>query len=66
MAIGDKMVESDLNGIEWLSLLTRDELLAIPGVGSKVAGSIVSFFEQEENRGIIIRLKKAGVRLGER
>jgi DNA ligase (NAD+) len=34
-------------------------------VGPKIADSIISFFRQEENKKIIERLRKAGVRLEE-
>jgi len=37
--------------------------MSIPTVGPKIADSIVAFFRQEENKKIIDRLRKAGVRL---
>jgi DNA ligase (NAD+) len=39
----------------------EDELRTIEGIGPEVARSIVSFFSQEENRGLIARLSQAGV-----
>jgi DNA ligase (NAD+) len=46
------------------ALATREKLKAIDAVGPKIADSIITFFRQEENRRIIDRLKKAGVKLG--
>jgi DNA ligase (NAD+) len=40
---------------------TRERLMSIPGVGEKIADSIVTFFHQEENRSIIDKLKVMGV-----
>jgi DNA ligase (NAD+) len=37
--------------------------MKIPSVGPKIAGSIVAFFSQPENRDIIKRLTEAGVRV---
>jgi DNA ligase (NAD+) len=44
-----------------LESITKDELLQIPGIGEKIADSIVAFFQQEENRILISKLKAAGV-----
>ncbi len=44
-----------------LESITKDELLQIPGIGEKIADSIVAFFQQEENRILIGKLKAAGV-----
>jgi len=48
-----------------LAKATREKLMSIDTVGPKIADSIVAFFRQEENREIIERLRKAGVRLEE-
>ena len=40
--------------------------MSIPTIGPKIADSIVAFFRQKENKKIIERLKKAGVRLEEK
>jgi DNA ligase (NAD+) len=53
------------NSIDKLANASREELMSIPAIGPKIADSIISFFRQEENRRIIDRLKKAGVRLAE-
>ena len=39
--------------------------MSIDTVGPKIAASIVAFFKQKENRDIIERLRRAGVRLEE-
>jgi len=50
---------------EKLKALEKTKLTSIDTVGPKIAESIVAFFGQEENRNIIRKLKKAGVRLEE-
>jgi len=40
--------------------------MAVDAVGPKIAGSIITFFGQAENRRIIQRLKAAGVNLQEK
>ncbi|HHY46110.1 MAG TPA: NAD-dependent DNA ligase LigA [Firmicutes bacterium] len=41
-----------------------DELVSIPEIGPKIAESIVSFFAEEANRGVIKRLAESGVLMG--
>jgi DNA ligase (NAD+) len=65
--IGEQMAEllaSHFGSMDRLANASREELLSIPTVGPKIADSITTFFRQEENRCIIDRLKKAGVKLG--
>jgi len=52
--------------IEALSRATGDDLTQIAGIGPKIAESIVAFFQNDSNRSIIERLKRAGVALTER
>jgi DNA ligase (NAD+) len=40
---------------------SKEKLESIPSVGPVVADSIVAFFRQEGNRGVIEKLRKAGV-----
>jgi DNA ligase (NAD+) len=66
--VGEEMAEllaSHFGGIDRLASATYDELVSIPSIGPKIAESIVAFFRQEENRRIIDKLRKAGVKLGE-
>jgi DNA ligase (NAD+) len=55
----------DYDNPDSLANASREELMSVPTVGPKIADSIVTFFRQEENRNIVKRLKKAGVRLEE-
>jgi len=71
--IGEEMAELlaqhfgsiDYDNPDSLANASREELMSVPTVGPKIADSIIAFFRQEENRNIIERLKKAGVRLEE-
>ncbi len=65
--VGAEMAEilaKHFGSVDRLAKASREELLAIPAVGPKIADSITTFFQQEENRHIIEELRKAGVRLG--
>jgi len=42
-----------------------DELMAVPEIGTKMAESIKIFFEQEQNKQFLDKLRRAGVRLTE-
>lgn len=67
--IGEEMAEilaSHFGSMDRLAGASREELLSIPSVGPKIADSILAFFRQGENRGIIQRLKDAGVKLEEK
>jgi len=66
--IGGEMAEllaKHFGSIDRLANASREELMFIPAIGPKIADSIIAFFRQEENRRIIERLKKAGVKLEE-
>jgi len=66
--VGAEMAEilaREFHSIEELANASRERLMSVPTVGPKIADSIVTFFRQEENRNIVKRLKKAGVRLKE-
>ncbi len=66
--VGAEMAEllaGHFGSIDKLADASKEELLSIPTVGPKIAESIVAFFGQEENKKIIERLRKAGVRLKE-
>ncbi len=51
---------SPKDGIDWLFSLTREELMAIEGVGAKTADSVIAWYSIPENRELIRRLRKAG------
>jgi len=66
--VGEEMAEilaKHFGSIDKLQNASREELISIPTIGPKIADSIIAFFGQEENRRIIDRLRKAGVRLAE-
>ncbi|MBA7703907.1 DNA ligase [subsurface metagenome] len=66
--IGEEMAEiiaREFHSLDALATASRERLTSIPTVGPKIADSIIAFFRQKENRNIIKRLRKAGVRLEE-
>ena len=58
-----EILANEFGSIDRLAKASREELLAIPGIGPKAADSIIAFFKQETNLKIIEKLRKAGVRL---
>ncbi len=66
--VGEEMAQilaGHFTSIDALSRASGEDLISIPAVGPKIAESLVAFFKQEENRNIIERLRRAGVRLAE-
>jgi len=66
--VGEEMAEilaQHFNSLNKLANASREELMSIPTIGAKIADSVVAFFRQKENRKIIERLRKAGVKLEE-
>jgi DNA ligase (NAD+) len=57
------MLSQRFHSIEALANSTKDELMEIPSIGPKIAESIPAFFRQPQNRSIIEKLLKAGVRM---
>jgi DNA ligase (NAD+) len=57
------LLSGHFSSIEDLRKATEDDLKEIPSIGPKAAGSIVAFFNQEQNRHIIDKLEKAKVKL---
>jgi DNA ligase (NAD+) len=67
--IGEETAEilaREFGRLEALASASRERLISISTIGSKIADSIVAFFRQKENRKIIERLRKAGVKLEEK
>ena len=60
-----ELLAGHFGSIDKLASAPREELMSIPSVGPKLADSITAFFGQAENKKIIRRLRKAGVRLEE-
>ena len=64
--IGSEMAEllaQQYAGIDRLAEATRDELSSIPGIGPKIASSVVAYFGVDQNRKVIDRLRGARVKL---
>jgi len=67
--IGEETAEilaGEFHSLDELDEAPRERLMSIPTIGPKIADSITAFFRQAENRDIIERLRKAGVRLAEK
>ncbi|MFC1847022.1 NAD-dependent DNA ligase LigA [Chloroflexota bacterium] len=56
-----ELMTKNYSSIEELAGASVEELEAIDAIGPKIAGSITAFFKNDENKGIIQRLKDAGV-----
>jgi len=64
--IGDETAEllaEHYSSLDELSQATPEKLQQIPSIGPKIADSIVAFFRQKQNKAIIEKLRKAGVKL---
>jgi DNA ligase (NAD+) len=60
-----KILADRYHSIDALMSTSEEELQAIPGIGPKIAKSIVDWFSRERNRKVIEKLRKAGVRMKE-
>ncbi len=47
--------------VDAIAAATREELMATEGIGEQIAESIALFFEQEQNRRVVARLKEHGL-----
>jgi DNA ligase (NAD+) len=56
-----EILAGEFHNIDELSRSSRERLMEIETIGPKIADSITSFFDQEDNRHIIRRLQDAGV-----
>ena len=52
--------------IDELASATEEELLSVEGVGTRIAESVVNFFNQKENLAVVDKLRRAGVRMSEK
>jgi DNA ligase (NAD+) len=57
-----QLLAEHFSSLEELAAAKEEELEQVPEVGPKVAGSIVEFFSEPENRKLVKKLWKAGVR----
>ena len=60
--IAKKLVKN-FSSIDELGNASLEELIQVEDIGEKIAESLISFFEKEENRMMIERLKSYGVQL---
>jgi len=56
-----KLLAREFPTLEELSEASLEKLKAINGIGDEIASSIVQFFQQKDNRRVILKLKKSGV-----
>jgi DNA ligase (NAD+) len=64
--IGEEAAEllaEHYTSLDELAGASREQLLEIPSIGPKIADSILAFFRQGQNKRIIEKLRKAGVKL---
>ena len=51
------------SSVDRLSAATQEELTSVPGIGPKIAASIVDYFRVERNLEVVEKLRQAGVKL---
>ncbi len=56
---------TQFGSIEALMVATAEQIAELPGIGTKIADSVVEFFSDEESRRLIEKLRAAGVTLRE-
>ena len=57
-----RVLMDHFGSIDRLAEASADELESVPGIGPEVAGSVVDFFSHEENRRVLEKLKRAGLK----
>jgi DNA ligase (NAD+) len=57
-----QLLMDQFGSLEALSRAGRETLEQIPGIGPKLAGSVVDWFDREPNRQVVAKLAAAGVR----
>lgn len=58
-----KVLARNFKNIDALAVATADDLLQVSGVGKVIAGSVIDFFANADNRLIIERLRAHGVQM---
>ena len=56
-----RLLAEGFRGVAALAEAPEEEIAKIPGVGPEIAGSVRSYFEVEENRLLVDRLRRAGL-----
>jgi len=59
-----ELLTQNFSSMDEIATASQEELMALPSIGPRIADSIVAFFNQEGNKRIIEKLRRAGVRLG--
>lgn len=62
---GAKILALEYNSLDKLANASEEELANIPEIGAIIAKSVTEFFEQEQNKEFIKKLKDAGVNIEE-
>ncbi|HIE04307.1 MAG TPA: NAD-dependent DNA ligase LigA [Candidatus Latescibacteria bacterium] len=57
-----RILMDHFGSIDKLAKASADELESVPGIGPEVAQSVVDFFSHEENRRVLEKLKRAGLK----
>lgn len=60
-----QLLVKTFESIDSLMKASREDLERIPGIGPRIAESVILFFEDKHNRRLVERLRKAGVKLVE-
>lgn len=58
-----RVLAEKFSSLDALAGAGEEDLLTVDGIGTEIADSVVSFFRQEENLGVIEKLRLAGVRM---
>ena len=58
-----KLLAAHFGSIDNLSVAKFDDLVNIPEIGDKIAGSIINYFRSPNNREVLVRLRKYGVKM---
>lgn len=56
-----ELLGDEFHSLEALATATEEELMRVPGIGPRVAASIATYFSDEENKAIILKLAEARV-----
>jgi DNA ligase (NAD+) len=56
-----RLLAERFNSLDAIASATQEELSAVPGVGPEIAASIVHFFQQDETREMLRKLREAAV-----
>ena len=60
-----EILAKEFFSLKVLTCASKEQLSSIPAIGLKIADSVTAFFKNEENIGVIDKLRKAGVQLEE-